>query len=101
MNLKIAFALLLALILQPSPLGAADEAVWKAGVASVVITPDQPMWMAGYASRTNVSHGKAHDLFAKALALEDAQGHGLVIVTLDLIGVPRSLRNGVESAVKK
>ena len=99
--MKPAFALLLALLFRASALGAADEAVWKAGVASIVITPDQPMWMAGYASRTNVSQGKAHDLYAKALALEDAQGHRLVIVTLDLIGVPRSLRDGVEAAVKK
>jgi hypothetical protein len=77
----------------------ADEAAWKAGVASVVITPDQPMWLAGYASRTNASQGNAQDLYAKALALEDASGRRLVIITLDLIGVPRSLRNGVEAAV--
>src|SRR5688572_31833228 len=99
--MKPAFALLLVLLFRASALGAADEAVWKAGVASVVITPDQPMWMAGYASRTNVSQGKTHDLYAKALALEDAQGRRLVIVTLDLIGVSKSLRNSVESAVKK
>ncbi len=74
---------------------------WKAGVASSVITPEKPMWMAGYASRTNVSQGKAQDLFAKALALEDARGSRLVIVTLDLISVPRPLRLGVEAAVLK
>src|SRR5438552_465745 len=81
--------------------GATNEAVWKAGVASVVITPDQPMWMAGYASRTNVSQGKATDLYAKALAIDDMRGARLVIVTLDLIGVPRSLRNGLGAAVAK
>jgi len=70
--------------------------VWKAGVASVVITPDQPMWMAGYASRTNVSQGKTTELYAKTLALEDSASNRLVIVTVDLIGVPRSLRDAVE-----
>ena len=80
-------------------LGATNAATWKAGVAATVITPDKPMWMAGYASRTNVSQGKATDLFAKALALEDAQGTRLVIVTLDLISVPRALRNGVAAAL--
>ncbi len=52
---------------------AANEqpAGWKAGVASTVITPDESMWMAGYAARTKPSEGKIHDLYAKVLALED------------------------------
>ena len=66
---------------------------WKAGVASVVITPEQTMWMAGYAARTKHSEGKIHDLHAKTLALEDFQGTRLVIVTVDLIGIPRSMRD--------
>ena len=59
---------------------------WEAGASRKVITPQQAMWMAGYASRTNTSRGKAHDLYAKALALDDTRGTKLVIVTLDLIG---------------
>lgn len=74
---------------------------WKAGAASVVITPEEPTWMAGYASRTKPSEGKFQDLFAKALALEDAAGTRVVIVTLDLIGVPRSLRDAVEKQVNQ
>ncbi|HXJ55633.1 MAG TPA: neutral/alkaline non-lysosomal ceramidase N-terminal domain-containing protein [Verrucomicrobiae bacterium] len=74
--------------------------LWKAGAASITITPDQPMWMAGYANRTNVSQGKATDLFAKVLALEDSASNRLVIVTLDLIGVPRSLRDEVQRACR-
>jgi hypothetical protein len=69
---------------------------WKAGAASVVITPERPMWMAGYAARDKPSEGKVHDLNAKALALEDAQGTRLVIVTLDLISVPREVRDWLE-----
>jgi neutral ceramidase len=72
---------------------------WKAGTASVVITPEGPMWMAGYAARDKPSEGKVHDLNAKALALEDAQGTRLVIVTLDLIGVTREMRDRLEEAV--
>ena len=51
---------------------AAAEGVaeWKAGAASVAITPEGPMWMAGYAARDKPSEGKVHDLFAKALAVE-------------------------------
>jgi len=49
-------------------------AEWKAGIATAVITPDEPMWMAGYAGRDKPSEGKIHDLYAKVLALQDAQG---------------------------
>lgn len=28
-----------------------SDTTWKAGVFSVIITPQKPMWMAGYASR--------------------------------------------------
>jgi len=72
---------------------------WKAGVARAVITPEQPMWMAGYASRRMPSDGIIHDLYAKAVALEDAEGTRQVIVTLDLISVPRPLRDWLEKEV--
>lgn len=71
---------------------AASDA-WKAGAASVVITPTQPTWMAGYGSRNKPSEGKFQDLFAKALVVEDLRGERLVIVTLDLVTVPRPLRD--------
>jgi len=77
------------------------EAGWKAGAASVVVTPEQPLWMAGYGSRNKPSEGKLHDLFAKALALEDAGGTRLVIVTTDLVSIPRPLRDVVEKAVQE
>lgn len=75
--------------------GAEPRSPWKAGVATTVITPTQPMWMAGYAARDKPSQGKVHDLKAKALALEDAEGTRWVIVTLDLLGISRSMRDGV------
>lgn len=54
--------------------------------------------MAGYAARTKPSEGVAQDLFVKALALEDEAGARLVIVTCDLIGIPRELRESLEGA---
>lgn len=75
--------------------------VWKAGVASVVITPRTNMWMAGYAARKKPSDGIAQDLFAKALALEDEKGSRVVIVTMDLIGVLQSVRQSVEKKVEE
>jgi len=74
---------------------------WKAAAVSVVITPDEPMWMAGYAARTKPSEGEVHDLYAKVLALEDEQGARLVIVTVDLIGIPRPTRDWLEAQVRQ
>jgi hypothetical protein len=74
----------------------AAESEWKAGAAKVVITPKELMWMAGYASRNKPAEGTAQDLFAKALALEDAQGKRFVFITLDLVSVPRTLRTDLE-----
>jgi hypothetical protein len=72
---------------------------WKAGVATVKVTPREPIWLAGYASRTKPSEGVISDLHAKALALEDAAGTRVVIVTTDLIAIPRVLREQVSRAV--
>src|SRR6266567_6548818 len=56
----------------------------KAGVASKVITPKEPLWMGGYGSRNKPAEEKLHDLRIKALALEDAKGEKLVLLTSDL-----------------
>ncbi len=76
-------------------------AEWKAGVASVVVTPEKFLFMAGYAARKKPAEGKVQELFAKALALEDAQGHRLVIVTSDLIGIAQPVRWAVAERVRK
>ena len=75
----------------------ADESTydWKAAAGSVVITPTEPVWMAGYAARDKPSEGKIHDLYAKVLILEDTNGTRIAIVTTDLIGITRELRAGV------
>ncbi|MGM0487741.1 MAG: neutral/alkaline non-lysosomal ceramidase N-terminal domain-containing protein [Planctomycetota bacterium] len=80
-------------------LGTEAPAAWKAGTASVVVTPDELMWMAGYAARDKPAEGKIHDLHAKALVLEDGGGTRLAIVTLDLISVPREVRDWLEEQV--
>jgi len=77
----------------------ADE--WSAGVSVAVITPKQPMMLAGFGSRTRPAEGKATELHAKALALRDARGSRFVIVTSDLIGIPGPLRDHVEARVGK
>ena len=77
-----------------------QRASWRAGVAVAVITPEQPMMLEGFGSRRTPAEGKATELFAKALALHDDAGTRLVVVTCDLIGIPRPLRERVETQVR-
>jgi hypothetical protein len=74
---------------------------WKAGVARVDTTPTQPVWMSGYASRSTPSKGVAHPLHAKALALSDADGHRVVLITCDIIGFSRAFSGRVADRVKE
>lgn len=62
---------------------------WKAGVASVMITPGGPMWLAGYGARDHASEGTISDLWIKALALEDERSDQSVIVTMDVEEIPK------------
>ena len=72
---------------------------WSAGVARVVITPDEPMWMAGFGFRDRSSEGTRHELWAKALALEDAQGNRGVLITADLLGIPKSMSDTIRDRI--
>jgi neutral ceramidase len=76
------------------------QAGWKAGLAKAVITPETPVWLAGYGSK-RVPDGKLHDLWMKALALEDQRGNRAVLVTSDFQGVPRSMSDNVFAALKE
>lgn len=80
----------LVIFLQAVGSSSAHAATWKAGVAKAVITPDKSVWLAGYGTK-RVPDGKLHDLWMKALALEDGDGHRVVLITSDFQGVPKSM----------
>lgn len=94
-------ALVLFVLFLAGPLWADDQPLWQAGTAKADITPTQPLWMAGYGSRTKPAEGKETSLWLKALALEDAQGHRGVIVTSDLLGIPQSIYRHTCGALKE
>ena len=71
------------------------EKGWKAGVARVVITPPEYLWMAGFAARDKPADGKLHDLWVKALALEDGEGNLGLLITSDIIGFSRELSQSI------
>jgi len=86
---------LAALLACPLSLIHAEEAAWKVGLAKAKITPEEPLWMAGYAARTRPAEGTLHDLWIKVLALEAPGGGRAVVVTGDLLGFPHDMAEHV------
>jgi neutral ceramidase len=78
----------------------ADEPGWKAGLARVVITPQTSVWLAGYGTK-RPPDGKLHDLWMKALALEDDRGSRAVLITSDFQGVPKMMSDRVFAQVRE
>ena len=79
----------------------AQEASWKVGLARVKITPEQPIFMAGYASRDRPFASVHDDLYAKALVLVDEQGTRAVLITTDLIGLTAEIADPIRQRVEK
>lgn len=83
-------------------LGAATPgSEYRAGIARVEITPPTPFWLSGYAARTNSAGRVRSALWAKALALEDNASNRVVIVTMDLIGLPVEVANAAARRVER
>ena len=74
---------------------------WQAGVATVDITPDRSLWMAGFARRTKPSEGVALPLHAKALALRHGAAAPAVLVTVDLLGLTARVTDRVAAEVQQ
>jgi hypothetical protein len=97
----VVMSTLLGLFIPESTWAAAPpDETWKAGVARVDITPEQSLWMAGYGSRDHPAEGTLHKLWAKALALEDANGRRAVLVTTDLLGLPGGISDHIRRRLK-
>ena len=73
----------------------------RAGVARVKITPPLPVWLTGYALRTHPADSVLADIFAKALAIDDGRRRRVVIVTTDLIGLPRNVSDVAAARIEK
>lgn len=91
---------LLTLFLSPAISFAAD-APFRAGAAKILITPETPMWMAGYGSRNHPAEGKVTELYAKALLLEGKEKQKLCLITLDLVGIDRELTHNICTRLEK
>jgi neutral ceramidase len=75
------------------------NAQFNAGIARRVITPDTAVWLSGYAARTKPSTGVLHDIWAKALVIDDNKKNRIIIVTLDIIGLSHELAETISQRV--
>ncbi len=79
---------------ETQPNASASKEFWV-GTGKSIITPDEPMWMAGYASRTTPFQEVLMDIWAKAFVVKDAKGNHLVLITLDLVGIDKGLSDEI------
>lgn len=95
MNMSLRWAVVLFMLSLMIGVPGAAENTWRAGVATAEITPETPMWLAGYAGRDRAAEGTLHPLWVKALALEDGRGHRAVLITSDLLGFPKRMSDRI------
>lgn len=72
---------------------------FRVGIARKSITPQFPIWLNGYAAREKPSEGKSHDLWVKALVIEENPGSKVIIVTVDVLGLSREITGQVSGQV--
>ena len=96
--LAVSVRICLLLIIWSAPLSAVG---WKAGVATTVITPDKPLWMAGYGARKEPAQGLRHPLWIKVLALEDANGKRGIVLASDTLGIPQTIYEHTVAALRE
>lgn len=85
------FGFILSVFLTTGAVLVAEDATWRYGSAQTKITPKELFWMGGFASRTKPAEGTLDDLWIKALALESPDGGKGLLVTADLVGIPKWL----------
>jgi len=93
-------AVLSLMALGPITASRAADPEWQAGFAQVKITPDKPIFLSGYASRSRPFSKVATDLYAKALVLQDRNGQRAALVTSDLLGFPASLAEPICTRIR-
>jgi hypothetical protein len=83
------------LVCIPCPCHAARPVLYEVGAARIDITPDYPIRLSGYGGRVKESEGIDQHIFTRALAIgSDRQGPA-ILLTVDNVAVPASMREEV------
>lgn len=86
MRIAVVVIVLISLLFTTSPVQSKENReILRAGAAKIDITPEKPVKMAGYGSRTGLSEGVHDPLSARVIIFEN-NGKRLVLVSTDLLG---------------
>jgi len=86
MRIAVVVIVIISLLFTTSPVQSGEgKDVLRAGAAKIDITPEKPVKMAGYGSRTGLSEGIHDPLSARVIIFEN-NGKRLVLVSTDLLG---------------
>lgn len=77
-----------------------DTKLYSVGTARVEITPQQPVWMGGYAFRNRPHEGVLSPLWAKALVIYEQGAPALLILTVDLVGLSADLIGRIQQQIE-
>ncbi len=80
--------------------GDVSDSDWQAGIGRRVITPQTPVWLAGYGTK-RVPDGKVHDLWVKVLALQSPDGKRVVLATTDHMGMSKTIYESLYAKIKR
>src|SRR5215510_14922505 len=90
------------LIFAPVAASAADPALpYKVGVAKTDITPDHAIRLNGFGFRRTESEGVYQKLHARALAIEDGSKLPVLLMTVDVLGIPADVYDELAKRLEK
>ncbi len=91
------------LFILPALLASLPAAAFEAGAGRADITPEEPIRLAGYASREKPTPATAvvQRLFTKALALKDDAGRVSLLVSADTIGTPAWFNDALARRIER
>lgn len=72
----------------------------KVGIARKIITPATPVYLTGYAGRDKPATGVIHDLWAKAVVLQENEKNKIIIVSTDLLGLSHEVSESVTKKIQ-
>src|SRR5689334_21723910 len=85
-----------------TPASAAEPVLpYKVGVAKVDITPGDAIRLNGFGFRRAESEGVYHKIHARALAIDDGTKSPVVLMTVDVLGIPADIYNELAKRLEK
>lgn len=84
-----------------SSLSAEKQSIYLVGIAKVDITPEYPVLLSGYGSRSTEPISRVEQqLWARAIVVQNEQKHPQILISVDNCGVPAAVTKAVVANLK-